>query len=75
MDEFFFNKEVFLGAKGIVDDLMCRNNNFKYLRRMLGEIIFLEVDDTLRIYEKENIIGCIFIDFFGVEKLSFFFII
>lgn len=69
VDEFSPNKEASLGAKGIVDDLMCRNNNFKYPRRMLGETTFPEVDDTLRTYEKENITGCILTDPLGVEKL------
>lgn len=31
VDEFFFNKEVFLGVNGIVDDLLCCDDNFKYL--------------------------------------------
>ena len=59
VDEFSPNKEASLGAKGIVDDLMRRDDNFKYPRRMLGETTFPEVDDTLRTYEKENITGCI----------------
>lgn len=69
MDEFSPNKEASLGAKGIVDDLMRRDDNFKYPRRMLGETTFPEVDDTLRTYEKENITGCILTDPLGVEKL------
>lgn len=69
MDEFSPNKEASLGAKGIVDDLMRCDDNFKYPRRMLGETTFPEVDDTLRTYEKENITGCILTDPLGVEKL------
>ena len=59
LDDFSPDKEASLGARGIVDDLMHRDNNFKYPRRILGEKTFPEVDDTLRTYEKENVTGSV----------------
>ena len=69
VDEFSPDKEASLGAREIVDDLMRRDDNFKYPRRILGETTYPEVDDTLRTYEKENITGCTLTDPLGVEKL------
>ena len=69
VEEFSPDKEASLGARGIVDDLMRRDDNFKYPRRILGETTYPEVDDTLRIYEKENITGCTLTDPLGVEKV------
>ena len=69
VDEFSPDKEASPGARGIVDDLMRRDHNFKYPQRILGETTYPEVDDTLRTYEKENITGCTLTDHLGVEKL------
>ena len=69
VDDFSSDKEASMGARGIVNDLMRRDDNFKYPRRILGETTFPEVDDTLRTYEKENSTDCTLTDPLGVEKL------
>jgi len=69
VDDVSTDKEAALGAGGIVDDLIRRDDNFKYSRRILGETAFPEVDDTLRTYKKEKSTDCILTDPLGVEKL------
>ena len=69
VDDSSPDKEASLGARGIVDDLMHRDDNFKYPRLILGETTFPEVDDTLRTYEKENITDCTLTDPLEVEKV------
>ena len=70
VDDFSSDKEASLGARGIVDDLMRRDDNCKYPRRILGETTFPEVDAELQTYEKENFTGCTLTDPLGIEKLS-----
>lgn len=62
-------KEVSLAAGETSADLLHRDDNFRYPRRILGETALPEVDDTLRTYKKGNSSDCTLTDPLEVDKL------